>query len=472
MVLSSIPAYLHVMLDRGYDWWRDLDIAARLASIASIVVFCGLLVVGVVAAAQIEDGIVHRSAAATALYMDSFVEGHVQELSSGRALLPENREALEKLLAPAAIGRPIVSFRIWVDDTIVFSNRRDLIGRTFAPGTSRNQARRGSLVARFGQLDDEDDAQERAMHLPMLEVYAPVHATGTGRIIAVAETYEIAIALREEVRAAQLFCWLLLAATAAAIIYFLLSIAQRGARERGTLQGKIVELAEINAENQSFRTRFSDVNNRAAEIHERSLRRFGSELHNGPMQLVSLALLKLDYLHELVTRPDLAAKTRAEEFDAIREALDQSLDKIRKLSASLGPPEMEELALADVMKSVARRHVRRTGAQLELEVQNLPSAVAFPIKACLYRFAGEALELSLAGASDEVQELRAVCASGTIKVEVSGWANPTDAGKSAVQDLRDRVEAQGGQFKATARDDRGMLFSASFNNPSMMSKNG
>ena len=126
------------MLDRGYDWWRDLDIAARLASIASIVMFCGLLFVGVVAAAQIEDGMVHRSAAATALYMDSFVEGHVQELGTGSALLPENREALEKLLAPAAIGRPIVSFRIWVDDTIVFSNRRDLIGRTFAPGNSRN----------------------------------------------------------------------------------------------------------------------------------------------------------------------------------------------------------------------------------------------------------------------------------------------------------------------------------------------
>src|SRR6476619_5783525 len=116
MVMNLIPSYLHLTLDRSRDWWRDLDIATRLASIASVVVLCGLVFVGVLAASKIEDGIVHRSAAATALYMDSFVERHVQELATSSALSAENREALENLLAPATIGRPIVSFRIWVGD--------------------------------------------------------------------------------------------------------------------------------------------------------------------------------------------------------------------------------------------------------------------------------------------------------------------------------------------------------------------
>jgi signal transduction histidine kinase len=394
----------------------------------------------------------------------------VQELASGTTISMEHREALEKLLAPAAIGRPIVSFRIWRGDTVAFSNRRELIGRPFPVSNSRNGAWRGSLVAGFSQLDDDDALNERTFNLPLLEIYAPVHETGTGRIIAIAETYELAVDLRDQVRAAQLFCWMLIGSVAAAIVYFLLTLARRGSRERGTLQGRITELAEINAENESFRKRVNRVNSRVYEMHERDLRQFGSVLYAGPMQLVSLALLKLDDLHEVTGERRLDLKRRSEEIEIIREALSQSLDEIRRLTASVGPPELESLALADVIALAARRHVRRTGADLAVDAQNLPAAATLPLKACLFRFLDEALALSFSGADGETQRLHVSGDEGAIKIEVAGDArSPEQAGPKAgaaaasrLKDLRDRIEAFGGFFKIVPHQGQGMLISASF----------
>jgi len=479
MGLNTMHWHLLFMFLRGRGWWSRLDLTARLASAASVLVLCGLIFVGLIAASHIENAIVQRSAGATALYMDSFVEQHVQELATSTTLSAENREALEKLLAPAAIGRPIVSFRIWRGDTVVFSNRRELIGRTFSPENARDIAWRGSLVAEFGQLNDDDDTNERALNLPLLEIYAPVHETGTGRIIAIAETYELAVALRDEVRAAQLFSWALVAGIAAAVVYFLLSLARRGSRERGMLQGRISELSERDAENESFRKRVNRVNNRLCDMHERHLRRFGSELHDGPMQLVSLALLKLDYLHELISNPEPGLKYRADEIETIREALSQSLDDIRRLMGSVGPAEMESLALADVIGMAARRHVRRTGAQLTFDTDDLPGVVTLPLKSCVYRFVDEALDISFAGADGEVQELRVARNDGMLKIEVVGGARPPDESgprrgghASKIKDLRDRVEALGGLFKVVSQQGQGMLVTASFNNISSKSTNG
>ena len=67
---------------------------------------------------------------------------------------------------------------------------------------ARNRAFEGDVVASLG-LDGDDEDDERALEVPILEIYAPVRQTGTNKIIALAETSELAVDLMKEIRAAQ-----------------------------------------------------------------------------------------------------------------------------------------------------------------------------------------------------------------------------------------------------------------------------
>ena len=51
--------------------------------------------------------------------------------------------------------------------------------------------------------------------------------------------------MREEVRAAQVVCWALIAAMVAISTYFLLNLARRGSHERGLLTKKIDQLSAV-----------------------------------------------------------------------------------------------------------------------------------------------------------------------------------------------------------------------------------
>src|SRR5262245_32288634 len=100
--------------------------------------------------------------------MDSFVEPLLQDLATKASLSPESRTALDSTLAPATIGRPVISFKIWVANKIAYSSRSDLIGRRFSPTASRNDAFDGHVVAHFGVEGDDDD-DERVLGAPILE---------------------------------------------------------------------------------------------------------------------------------------------------------------------------------------------------------------------------------------------------------------------------------------------------------------
>src|SRR5262249_10194505 len=152
--------------------------------------------------------IIQRSAAAAALYIASFVEPHVQQLGTREALSENNRQALERVLSPASMHRPVIAFRIWNGNVAAFSNEREIVGKTFPPTLSRTRALQGQIAVEFDDLDDEDEAQVKSLNVPVLEVYAPLREQGTGRIIAAAETYEIANDLRREMFVSQLMTWL------------------------------------------------------------------------------------------------------------------------------------------------------------------------------------------------------------------------------------------------------------------------
>ena len=104
---------------------------------------CGAIYVCSFVASHIEQAFGHKAAASAALYMDGFVEPLVQELGAKASLSSENRQALERLLSPTSIGKPIVAFRIWIGDRVAFSNPSEIVGRLFPASAERERAPSG-----------------------------------------------------------------------------------------------------------------------------------------------------------------------------------------------------------------------------------------------------------------------------------------------------------------------------------------
>jgi signal transduction histidine kinase len=353
--------------------WREVT-AERKLKLAVLVVIAGLTAhVCLTGGRYIEELLANKAAASSALYMDSFVEPLVQDLATNASFSPESRRALEAALAPTTIGKPVISFRIWMGDKIAFSSRGDLIGRQFPATTARNDAFEGNVVARFG-LDGEDDDNERALGVPVLEVYAPIRQTGTNRIIALAETTEIAMRLSQEIRAAQYATYVAIVSTAACLVLLLFKLTS-------ALQARIGSLAKQEAEHAQFRKRVCQAHGCALEMSERNLRHVSEQLHDGPLQMIALAQLSLGTLKH---NPDRLPA----EVEVLRKTLSDCARQIRNLSAGLAPAQLEAMSLVEVISTSV---CLRDRVAVTSDLHGLPQNVPYVLKSCLYQLLEQAI---------------------------------------------------------------------------------
>jgi signal transduction histidine kinase len=454
--------------------WARLNLSQKFCAAASVVVVCGMALIGHWVASRIETGVVNNSAAAAALYIDNLVKPHLQELASGSDISDEHKRALDVLMAPEAIMRPIVSFRIWKENTLVYSDRREHIGETFPSTEAVKRAWHGQVTAELKySMSGEHAPLHPSLELPLLEVYYPVRAQGSPRIIALAETYEVGLPLTDELWTAQLESWLLVGAIGLAILASLFGIVHNGsrtiARQRHALELRIAELSLLLAENDELRMRVNQANERVAENNERFLHSIGADLHDGPMQLLALALLRLDELRSESRNSSGEIAESSGEIEPIRGILTEMMRDLRHISAGLGPPDIENVSLRETLQMVARKHEQRTGTEVRCEFERLDHRVGFPLKASLYRFVQEGLNNAFQHARGIGQAVVATCDGRKVEVKVidagPGLARSNGGDKGGGQGLnglRDRIESLGGTFDVRAIKGGGTCLTARF----------
>src|SRR5215471_6151125 len=209
--------------------FERLSLVRQFALMASIVVGSGMLVLGSFEAAEIEDNVVRNAAAETALYVNSLHGPYIQELTTGSELSEEALRVLDASFTATALDRQIISVKIWLPDgRIVYSTRRYLIGRTFSDPNLR-KVLKGEMAAQFGaNEEDEADAPEFSLNMPLLQSYAPIHAADDGRIIAVAEFFTLAGTLKAGLDTARMQSWIAVGGVGLLQIILLYGIVSRG----------------------------------------------------------------------------------------------------------------------------------------------------------------------------------------------------------------------------------------------------
>ena len=234
---------------------------------------------------------------------------------------------------------------------------------------------------------------------------------------------------------------------------------RRAARDR---DGERARLMEQNAE---LRRQIEESHRRTVEINDKVLRRVGVELHDGPAQLISLALLRLDGLDPQRT-PDGDAPL--EDYERVRSALQEALAEIRCISAGLALPELSCVSPSDALRLAVRNHERRTATSVRCDVDGLPHDVPAPIKSCLYRFAQEALYNAYRHAGGHGQTVRGKLNGNAIEVEVADAGPGFEPGNQIVGNrlgllgMRERVASLGGTFEISSRPGSGTRLTTRF----------
>ena len=437
--------------------WAGLSLARQFALAGGVVMLAATLVVGWFVSGRIEEVVVRNTANATALYMESFVAPLTQDLARHENLSDASRQSIGALLEGTALGRRVVSFKIWREGgLLVDASNTDLVGQRFAPTENLKLAWAGEVRADFEDTGDPEDARENALHVPLLEIYSPIREVETGRVIAVAEFYEVATQLKADLARARLASWATVALVMLVIAAGLFAIVLRGSH---IIDAQLAALSELSDRNVALRLRVQGAAARFAAMNDQTLRRIGADLHDGPAQLLGFAALRLDALRRA------AGPEAGPAVDEVAHAVKDAIAEVRTISRGLSLPDIDRRSLDDLVQGLAEAHKARTGAEVVVETRiaagvDLPEAV----KICIYRFVQEGLNNGWRHAEGKGQQVRLDIRARELCLRVAdrgpGFAAPppgpgADGTSLGLAGLADRVESLGGQFSARNRDGGG-----------------
>lgn len=414
-----------------------------------------MIAVGIFVAHLIEDAVTRNSAATTALYVDSVIAPLLPDMRSSSVLDPTTARALDETLDQGALGKRLISFRLWrKDGTVLYSNEKNLVGKSFELNPKLRTAFEGTIVSRFEHAVDPESGRERAVGKPLLEIYNPVLQPWSGQVVAVSEFYEVADGLQLSLEQARLESWLAVAGFTVTFLLLLSVIVFRGSRvievQRRSLHGRVAELSELLAQNESLRGHVQRAAQRATSLNESYLRKIGADLHDGPAQLVAYASLRLD--SDVMLGSRTTKRQRGEEVAVIRASLGEAMREIRIISAGLVLPQIENASLLEVVERAVASHEDRTGSAVRRSFGRPAQKISLSGKICIFRFVQEALNNAFRHGGGREQAVEMTTGGDRIEVAVSDAGSGFDPGlvrseSIGLEGLKGRVESLGGRFE-------------------------
>jgi signal transduction histidine kinase len=407
--------------------------------------------------------VLDRTAAVTALYIESFIEPHVQVLSSQPRLDSSDIAELQSLLGGTELGKDVVSFRVWSSTgEVLYSPVPALVGRKFPVEDRLARAFAGQVTADLSDLSGEENEFERNHWKQLVEMYVPVRARGSGKIIAVAEFYELPTGLEREIRQAQLRSWAIVALVAVASYLLLFGLVQRASRtierQDEKLREQVAVLSGLLEQNSRLHDRISRAASRSMALNAEERRRTSSDLHDGPAQDLALAMLRLDALEQSI-RPD--SETGGRDLGVVRRAVGDALQETRDIAAGLRVPELAQLSVEDVVRRAVRDNAAHGGAEAWVEFEDTAREVPLPVRIALFRCLQEGLSNATRHAPGsrvvirvevDGSELVAAVADGGPGFDTTAEIGATHLGLAG---MRERAELLGGTFTIDSALGRG-----------------
>jgi signal transduction histidine kinase len=214
--------------------------------------------------------------------------------------------------------------------------------------------------------------------LPYLELYAPIRTADTGELIAVGETLmDISQMLVTRRDAAQSV--LIASALASLALCFLVVL---NLLQRARMLQQLADASHLVLQNNRLRQSAERARVLASQSNEALLNQLGAEIHDGPVQVLSLLMLSNDL--------DESQTIKSAGMDR-KSLISSVMTELRAISDGLILPEMNPDSLAGSIALAIARHETLTGHRVVRDLSGLPRTVDPELAVCLFRFVQEGL---------------------------------------------------------------------------------
>ncbi|KQV70501.1 signal transduction histidine kinase [Rhizobium sp. Root1220] len=452
----------------GMALWRRATSSIRNARpevkfilIASLVVLTLMFVLGLWTTKSIEKAIMKGAGGVGAAYLQTFVEPLISETDvREKVVSPELKAKLDQLLGDSPLGQHVREIKIWNRNGGLFYSTA---GRTVDKEEVFDELKRalnGEVVVSRTETDRHvySGEERRAQYI---EVYAPLVRDARGKTILVGEFYERPDYLLAEISGAwrsTLMIVLLVSVPMLALLYMIVRSGSRLIDDQHTaIRSSLRHALELSNQNRQLRLEAESARLESGKLNEKILDQIGSDLHDGPIQVLTLVKLRLSDM-----RPQTGSNSITVAVDSMAKLLQfvtVVLDDIRNISSGLILPELDDLSLNETILLAVRRHTDLTGNHVAIKGKVDVNPSKGHLNICVYRFIQEALMNAYRHAPGNVQQLRYGTRRNRIAIAIADVGTPPRAQAMVEKDRvrlgqlmqRRRIRAFGGKIRTVRR---------------------
>jgi signal transduction histidine kinase len=244
----------------------------------------------------------------------------------------------------------------------------------------------------------------------------------------------------------------------------LLAIVYQGSatiqRQRYAIKQRFREKMLLHRKNDLLQREVENALRTSALIDDLVHTRLGAELHDGPAQLISFVLLRLDEVEEeLKDRPPHVRAL----LQQLRGAAEDALRELRAISADLFLPDVGETGNAtEVVRKIIHAHQCRTNCVVEYKVSEIPERLPREVVRCVARVTQEALNNAHKHSGSSRQCVMLSLANGELRLSVRDDGRGMSCNKTStphsglgMPGMEARVRAVGGSFAVHTEKGRG-----------------
>ncbi|HAU77969.1 MAG TPA: histidine kinase [Agrobacterium sp.] len=433
----------------------DLSIANQFLLAASIVVFGLMAVLSFFTASQVERSALDAAGVAGAATMQTAIAPLLRRDGQGNFIFDErfSRDMLG-LIGQGPQDERIINVKIWLaDGTPVFSANEETSSQPEIFPELAGALAGETMVSRTKVDKHEYSAGEKEELL--LEIYAPLYADSSGKVLLAGEIYQESVKLQRQISHARTLTMTVVFLLSVPMLSLLYLIVHRSSRlideQRKVLRQSLRNAIDLSIENDRLRVIANNARQDAGKLNERIVDQIGADLHDGSVQVLTLVKLRMS---DMIATED-AQSSRRDALQKILNLVSSVLEELRNISAGLVLPELAGVTIQQAIELSTKRFFEITGSEVEVLRGNNMDIRLHDLSICLYRFVLEGLMNSYRHAHGNRQVVRYRFINGRLHVSVADFgSSPVLTSSKDVQRARlgqisqkRRVSAFGGKMR-------------------------